>query len=172
MKKVFIVLVTIYLSVIFFMPKEQLLFTMLNQTKNQNLNYKVENLSDFGLFESIKKLTLYYDRGEVLEVDNAKLFPFLLYNKLSLSQLHLVGNFKSLLKIKIIEVSLTQSIISPTTVNIYANSTIGELSGGFDLTSNKLKVTLSPNDKFQEFKYKSYFKKTKEGYVYESIIKY
>jgi len=172
MKKLLSIVASIYIATIFFMPKEQLLYTLLNQTKNQNLNYKVEDLTDYGLFESIKKLTLYYDKGEVLEVDDAKLFPFLIYNKLSLSQLHLVGNFKSLLNLKVIEVSLSQNIFSPTTINIYANSTIGELRGDFNLKSNKLKVVLSPNDKFNNFKYKNYFKKSKEGYVYESIIKY
>ena len=77
-----------------------------------------------------------------------------------------------MLDIKIIEAKLTQTIISPATVHIYALSTIGEIEGSFNLKTDILKVVLTPNDKFKTFKYKNYFKKSKEGYVYESRIKY
>lgn len=163
---------SIYLSIIIFMPKEQILYTALNQANSQNINFKIDNPTDFGLFENISKLQLFYDKYEVLEVSNAKLFPLLVYNRLSFSHIDLVGSFKSMLDIKIIEAKLTQSIISPTTINLYALSTIGELSGSFNIKTNNIKVLLTPNDKFKTFKYKNYFKKTKEGYVYESHIKY
>ena len=172
MKKFIVILLSFYLSALFFMPKEQLLFTALNQTSKENLNYKVEDLSDFGFFESIKRLTVYYDKGELLEVDDTKIYPFLFFNKLTFSQIHLLGSFRKLLNIKIIEVSLTNTILSPTTVNIYANSTIGELRGSFNTNNSRLKLILEPNDKFNSFKYKNYFKKTKEGYTYETHIQF
>ena len=172
MKKFLVILLSFYLSIVFFMPKEQLLFTALNQTSKQNLNYRVEDLSDYGFFESIKRLTIYFDKGELLEVDDTKIYPFLFFNKLTFSQIHILGSFRKLLNIKIIEVSLTNTILSPTTINIYANSTIGELRGSFDIDSNRLKVILEPNDKFNSFKYKNYFKKTEEGYIYETRIQF
>ncbi len=172
MKKIVTILLTIYISIIVFMPKEQIIYTILNQANSQNINFKIENPTDFGIFENISKLTLLYDKDEVLEVTNAKLFPLLLYNRLSFSNIDLVGNFKSMLDIKIIEAKLTQSIIAPTKIKIYALSTIGKIEGRFDIKRNNLKVVLTPNDKFKAFKYKNYFKKTEEGYVYESHIKY
>ena len=172
MKKILAVILTIYLSIIIFMPKEQILYTALNQANSQNINFKIDNPTDFGLFENISKLNLLYDTDDVLEVTNAKLFPLLVYNRLSFSHINLVGSFRSMLDIKIIEAKLTQNIISPTTLNIYALSTIGEIEGSFNLKTDILKVILIPNDKFKTFKYKNYFKKTEEGYVYESHIKY
>ena len=172
MKKILAVLISVYLSFIIFMPKEQLIYTILNNTSNQNINFDIKEPTDYGLFENIHKLSLYFDNSKVLEVDDAKVFIFLLYNRLSFSQINLVGSFKSMLDIKIIEAQLTQNIFSPTTINIYAKSTIGELIGSFDLKSSILKIKLNPNDKFNTFKYKRYFKKTKEGYEYESHITY
>ncbi len=172
MKKILAIILTIYLSIIIFMPKEQIIYTALNQANSQNINFKIANPTDFGLFENISKLNLFYDKDEVLEVSNAKLFPLLVYNRLSFSHIDLVGSFKSMLDIKIIKAKLTQTIISPATVHIYALSTIGEIEGSFNLKTDILKVVLTPNDKFKTFKYKNYFKKSKEGYVYESRIKY
>lgn len=172
MKKILAVLLSIYISIIIFMPKKQILYTLLNQASQEKINFELKNLTDYGIFENIDKITFYYDMAKFFEVSGARFFPLLVYNRLSFSQINLVGSFKSMLEIKIIEAKLTENLLSPYKVSIYALSTIGRFTGSYDLKSNRLRVLLVPNDKFTSFKYKKYFKKTKEGYIYESIIKF
>jgi len=170
-KKVIMIVISVYLSLIVFMPKEQLIYTLLNTASKDLINFEIEDMSDFGLYEDVKNMLVIYDKMKIAKIEDTKLFPFLLYNKLYFQNIQPQGSFKNMLNIVVIDASATYTPINPFKVFINATTTLGDMSGEFDIKTSKIKLFLKPNDKFKRFKYKRYFKKQKGGYVYESIIR-
>ena len=50
MKKAIVVILTIYLSLVFFMPKKELVYTGLNTLSKQMVNFEIEKANDFWIF--------------------------------------------------------------------------------------------------------------------------
>jgi hypothetical protein len=161
----------VYLSLVFFMPKEQLIYTGLNSLSKELVNFEIEEMSDYGLYEDVKEVTVIYDKMRVAKVEKVKLLPFIVYNKLFITTLEPQGSFKNMLNLVVLNATASYSIIQPFKVSIDVQTTIGSMKGDFNLKNSKLKLLLSPNKNYKKFRYKNYFKKTKEGYVYESIIR-
>jgi len=170
-KKILAVFISVYLSLIVFMPKEQILYTALNTLSKERVNFTIKDISDYGIYADIKETTVIYDKMRVAKIEDMKLFVFLIYNKLSLDSVELKGSFKNMLNVTLLEGSLSYMIFNPYKIFIDAKTTIGDISGSFDIKTSKIKLFLKPNQRFNNFKYKRYFKKRDGGYVYESIIK-
>ena len=171
MKKAIVVIISIYLSLVFFMPKKELIYTGLNTLSKQMINFEIEEANDFWFFADFKNTTIIYDKMRVANIEDMKLLPYLFYNKLILTTLEPKGSFRNMLDVVVLNATLTYSVINPFKADIEAKTTIGEINGEFDIKSFKLRLVLTPNQKFKTFKYKNYFRKTKGGYIYESIIR-
>jgi hypothetical protein len=76
-----------------------------------------------------------------------------------------------MLDLVVLNASASYTVISPFKVFINMKTTIGDMEGEFEIKSSRLKLYLTPSEKFKNFKYKNYFRKTKKGYIYESIIR-
>jgi hypothetical protein len=153
------------------MPKKELIYTGLNTLSKQMINFEVEEAKDFLIYADFKNIAIIYDKMRVANIEDMKLLPYLFYNKLILTALEPKGGFRNMLNIVVLDATLTYSVINPFKADIEAKTTIGEISGEFDIKSSKLRLVLTPNQKFKTFKYKNYFRKTKGGYVYESSIR-
>ncbi len=171
MKKVLAVIFSVYLGLVLLMPKEQIIYTVLNQAKKQLVNFEIEDMKDFGVYENIDGLSVIYDKMRVAKVENIKILPLLFYNKILVTSVLASGSFKSMIDDKIYKATVTYAVFMPFKVMIDADTSIGKIDGVFDLKNQKIKLILHPNKNFNRFKYKNYFKKQKGGYVYESIIR-
>jgi len=171
MKKTIMIVLSVYLSLIVFMPKEQILYTLLNSFQKQRVSFKIDEVKDYGLFEDIENTTVIYDKMKIVKIEKIRLLPFIFYNKLTLSTLEPQDSFKSMINIVLVDTSVTYTVFNPKKVHISSNTNIGFIDGEYDLDTSKIKIFLKPNDGFKKFKYKRYFKKTEGGYKYESIIK-
>ena len=170
MKKILAVVLSVYLALILFMPKEQILWTAINKA-DPNLKVTVEQTSDYGIFQDVNTIKISYDSMPLVNIDNIKVFPFLFYNLATISTVEPSSSLKSMLNIVVLKSSVTNFVLNPMMLKINADTTIGEVEGSFDLSTSKLKIFLTPNKEFNSFKYKSYLKKQKGGYSYESIIR-
>ncbi len=172
MKKFLTLIFSLYLATLLFAPKEELLYTGLNQLNKQKINFEIEDVSDYGLLANMKEIKLFYDGDKVLNIKDIKVLPLLFFNYIVATNISIAKNYKSMIDIKILQSKITHNIIKPFILNIDAITTIGRFSGNFDIKNKKLKLLLKPNKNFNDFKYKRYFKKSKEGYIYESNIKF
>jgi len=170
-KKAILIFISLYISLVVFMPKEQILYTLLNQAQKQRVNFIIEDVSDYGIYADIKNTTVIYDKMQILNIEDMKLYPFLLYNKLSITTAEPKSTFRNMLNLVVLSASINYTPFLPTKLSIKAQTTIGEVNGEFDISDAKLKLVLTPNDRFKTFKYKRYFKKKEGGYVYESYIR-
>ena len=62
-------------------------------------------------------------------------------------------------------------MINPSTLLISGDGDFGEIDGEIDLGSKRVKINLIPSKDFEKSNFIKQFKKTKEGYIYESTIR-
>ena len=170
MKKFLAVILSVYVALVVLMPKKQILWTAINKA-DQSLEVSIEQSSDYGIFQDLNGINIGYDGIKIANIDNVKIFPFIFYNYANISNIELLDSLKSMLNVVILKSSITYFVLNPMKLKINADTTIGKVEGSFDLSTSKLKIFLTPNKEFNSFKYKSYLKKQKGGYSYESIIR-
>jgi len=171
MKKILTVILSVYLGLVLLMPKEQIIYTILNQANRQLINFEIEDMKDFGVYENIDGLSIIYDKMRVAKIENIKILPLIFYDKINITSISPAGTFKSMFSEKVYKASATYVVYLPFKIMINADTSIGKIDGNFNLKNHKIKLVLHPNKNFRRFKYKNYFKKQKGGYVYESIIR-
>jgi hypothetical protein len=171
MKKAIVIILSIYLSLVFFMPKKELVYTGLNTLSKQMINFEIEKANDFWVFVDFKNITAIYDKMRVANIEDVRFLPYLFYNRLTLTGVEPKDEFRNMLDVVVLNATLTYTVINPFKADINVKTTIGEINGEFDIKSSRLKLVLIPNQKFKSFRYKNYFRKTKGGYIYESIIR-
>jgi len=171
MKKFLTLFLVIYLSIIFFMPKEELLYTVLNIAQKQKLQLSIKEQKDMGFYQSLKELSFSHDSSEYLLADSSKILPLLLFNQISFSNIKPSSSFKSILPFTASSIKLTYHVINPFTLSISGDGDFGEIDGEIELDSKRVKIHLIPSKDFEKSNFIKQFKKTKEGYIYESTIR-
>ncbi len=172
MKKFIIYFIIIYLSLIFFMPKENLWFTVEHFLKKDSLIVSNEKVKDFGFLLDIKGGNLYFEDLKVAKIEDFKVFPYIFYNLFLVKNINTTKEVENIINLKVKNLKLYQSIIKPFKVFIKGEANIGEIKGFLDLKRKALKLVLTPLASFQNKKsLLRFFKKTKEGFVYEYSFK-
>lgn len=171
MKKFLTLFLVIYLSIVFFMPKEELLYTVLNIAQKQKVQVSIKEQHDRGFYQSLEDLTISYDSSKYAVVDSANIMPLLFLNKISLSTVRASSSFKTILPFVADSISLTYHIFNPLAISISGDGDFGSLDGEINLDTKKLKILVTPSKDFEESTLIKQFKKTKEGYIYESTLR-
>jgi len=171
MKKSLTLFLVIYLSFIFFMPKEELLYTGLNIAQKQKIQISIKEQKDLGFYQSLEELLLSYDSSKYVMSDSATILPLLVYNQVSFSLVRATPSFKAILPFTADSIKVVYHIFTPLKLSISGDGDFGEIDGEFDVITQKLKIILTPSKDFEKSNFIKQFKKTKEGYIYESIIR-
>jgi len=170
-KKYLIVFVSVFVGLVVFMPKQELIFTGLNTLTPQKIEVGIEDNTDMWIYEDLKGLDVLYDKIKVAKIEDVKVFPFILYNRVSATSVTPADSFSSMFDVKAYKVVVSYVVFSPKKLSIDADTSIGKITGEYDLETSKIKIYLKPSADFKNFKQRGYFKKQKDGYVYESIIR-
>ncbi len=172
MKKFIIYFAVIYLSLIFFMPKENLWFTAEYFLKKNSLIVSNEKIKDFGFLLDIKDGNLYFEDLKIAKIKDFKAFPYIFYNLFLLKNINTTKEVENIINLQIKNLKLYQSVIKPFKVFIKGEANVGEISGFLDIKKRALKLVLTPLASFKNKKsLLRFFKKTKEGFVYEYSFK-
>jgi hypothetical protein len=169
--KILAAIVASYISVIVFMPKEQILYTALNIVKKYKVGVTFKDHKDRWFYQSIQKMTISYDKGVLANATNIKITPLIFYNRLSISDLKASGSFKSLFSYSATSTVISYSIINPLRVKIFSNGDFGEVNGFYEVTTSKIKLMLTPSKDFESSQFITNFTKSDKGYIYESTIR-
>ncbi len=172
MKKILIFLILFYVASIVFMPKENLYFTLKNTLKSEQIGLSEDSLSDN--FVSLKALGLVvsYDGIKSLQAKQVIVTPFLFYNKIKAYEVSAASSFKDMFSFSADKLEITYAIWNYKEAKIYAVGDFGELDGVFDLQKKSVRVVLEPSMEFENSPMlRQYFKKSEEGYIYETKIK-
>jgi len=168
MKKILPVFVSIYLALIFFMPKTNIWFSGEKLLKNSHIVFSDEKVNDFGFFFSLKNANVYYDGLKSFTLKEAIVLPYLFFNQIILKDFKSSKDIGSALNLSISSLKFTNSVLKPFFISIEGRGDIGNFNGEIDIKKRILKVMLSPSESFlKNVSLRKYFKKSKEGYIYE-----
>jgi len=169
MKKLLIALMIFLIGIVLFMPKEHLFFTLRKYLKKEHIEILSSSLSDRWLYLNMDDALLIYDGIESLEAKRVIIKPWIFYNQIEAKDLLPVKSLRNILNIKADDLKITQNIFKPMIANLVADGKFGEISGYIDLKKRTIHLLLRANKGFENSKVvRDYFRKSKEGLVYES----
>ncbi len=172
MKKFFIYLITIYLSLVFLMPKSNLWFSFERFLKKESLIVSKERVRDFWAFCDIKNGELYFDDLKVAKIGDIKIFPYLFYNLVLTKEVVLSKEVRNIANFNIKSMKIYQSVLKPFYIFIKGEGNLGKFHGFMDIKKRVVKIFFSPFPKYKNDKFlRRFFKKSKEGFVYEYSFK-
>ena len=172
MKKFLIFTLVGYLAFIALMPKENLYYTLINKLKQERVVIAQESLSDNLISLKGENILVFYDGIESVQAEKFTISPYLLFNSIKISNVSAAEDLKRMFGFSADFVKISYVVWNYKSVDISAIGDFGELSGDVNLESMKVKLILEPSEKFQKSPLlNQYFKKSEEGYIYESKIK-
>jgi hypothetical protein len=154
------------------MPKENLYYTLKNILKNERVTLTEEILSDNFISLDSSNISLFYDGIDSVKIDSFSVKPLLIYNKIDLENVSASDDLKKMFNFSATSVDITYAIWDFKNINIVAEGDFGEISGSIDIIDQSIKLLLEPTLRFEKSQIiNQYFKKSEEGYIYESKIK-
>lgn len=134
MKKVFkslAIVVVFILSFTFFLSKENLYYQLEQTIQKHHLIIDGEKLQEntFGLV--VQDLNILYNQLSLINIQNAKLNLFGVYNHLELANIKPLGFAKEFIVGDAIEINLTYWILNPLNLQIKGNVDKYEVSGNY-----------------------------------------
>jgi hypothetical protein len=166
-KKLLIILISIWIAIIVFMPKKELYYLLEHQIVKYNVKLNEKTITDtlFGL--DLNKVDVYMSGINLAQISNIKFITFLFYNKVNLNQLKIDNSLKSVVPLNIKDINITYSIVSPMQLDISADGDFGEVKGYLDINRTiHLDFIKVGNIK----SLKKELKKNKNGWYYENRI--
>jgi hypothetical protein len=171
MKKIIIFFLIFYVAFVALMPKENLYYTLKNKLKQERVTIAEESLSDNLISLKAKDVSIFYDGIESVNADEFSVLPLIIYNKIEASNVGASQDLKSMFGFSAEFVEITYALWDYKNANILASGDFGDIEGTFDVTSGELRLVLEPSLEFEKSPMISqYFKKSEEGYIYESKI--
>ncbi len=172
MKKILIFILVFFGSIIIFMPKINLYNTLEKFLKDERILIKEKKISDNLISLDIEDATLFYDGIKSLDIGSLKVKPWLITNEIILTNIKPSTVIKKQLDVQVDNIKINYSVWNYENVEIFADGNFGEINGNFEILNGKLHLVLNANKKFANNSLvRQNFKKSKEGLVYEQIIK-
>ncbi len=171
MKKFLIFLVIFFIAIIALMPKENLYYTLKNIIKEQRITINEERLSDNIISLKGEGVSIFYDGIESVNADNFSVMALGIYNKIDASNVGASKDLKNMFGFSAENIEITYALWNYNQAVIVASGDFGSIDGTFELSSQTLKLLLEPSLAFEKSPLlRQYFKKSEEGYSYESKI--
>ncbi len=172
MKKFIIFLLIFFIAVITLMPKENLYYTLKNGLKAERIVMTEESLNDNFIALNGKGISIFYDGIESIQAEDFSVMAWGIYNKIDATGVGASKDLKNMFGFSADEVEVTYALWDYNEAKIFASGDFGTIDGVFELSSQTLKLLLEPSSAFEKSPLiRQYFKKSEEGYTYESKIK-
>ena len=169
MKKILLAILLLIVGLVLFMPKVNLFYALGDLMKKELVQIQQKSIKDRWVDLQLLDATVFYDKIESIKAKEIDIKPWLLYNKITLKEIKPSSSIKRFFNFKANSAVITHSILDYKKAHIEADGDFGEISGEADLIARKIHLLLKPTKRFEKNQVvRDYFKKTKEGYVYES----
>jgi hypothetical protein len=153
------------------MPKENLYYTLLNILKKERVAITQESLSDNLISLKGENISIFYDGIESVKADSFSFLPLMIYNRFDAAGVRASKELKKMFKFSADKVEITYAVWDYKSAKIYAEGDFGTVEGTLDLLGQRIKLLLDPSPEFERSPMiRQYFKKSEEGYIYESKI--
>ncbi|MCH9812318.1 MAG: hypothetical protein K0U47_00035 [Epsilonproteobacteria bacterium] len=172
MKKFLGIFIIFYIALVALMPKENLYYTLKNRLAQERIMMSEEGIKDQFYALKLDDVALFYDGIESVLVDQADIMVLGVYNTIHLTEVKAAKSLQKMFGFSADSVEIKYVVWNYKEASIYAEGDFGVLRGGLDLMEQKVKLLLEPSAAFLKSPLlRQYFKKSDEGYLYESKIK-
>jgi hypothetical protein len=173
MKKIFTIFIFFYISLILFLPRENIYFTLEKQLQKMTISLSNETIENKFYYTKISDASIIWEDTEIGLIESISLKPWIFYNSFEIENIIFNGDVREFLPKKIEKIYLKQSIFSPKTLFIDAKGDFGKINGFLDEEENKLHLELVLSDE-GNLKYRPFltkFKYSNNLWIYDEILK-
>ena len=163
-KKTLLVMILLPIFLIIFMPKQELYYDLERQLQAYSITITGESIEESVLGLRIEHPIVYFNGAVIAKADSINLWTLLAYTTIDITNLDVADGMP--IHVGISNAKLTNSLLSPTSVEILASSSIGGIDGSVDILDRNIHLNIDNNGSKGIFK--QYLKKGKEGWQYES----
>ena len=159
----FIIILVLYLSLLFFMPKKEFYYFGEKELKKYSVIIGEEELRETLFTLKLNKGKLFFKNASVASFETINIST-----KLFLSSINIYNLKPELIPIELEKIELSHSILTPFVVDIDLVGDVAEGSGVIDLDKRVVKIVIKEKKSKSFNQLRRYLKKTKQGWVYET----
>lgn len=155
--------------VVVLIPKEKLYFTMESILSEYTVYLTGEDLNNHFFYMDAENTNLLLDNIQIGSIERIRMIPWIIYNRLTISNVTFSSLYHSVFPGKIDEIVLTYSLFHPLTIYLQATGDFGHCEGGIDLTEQKVHLLFEATPELRNYPLLVFkLQQVKEGLVYES----
>lgn len=160
------VLLLIWFVIIFFMPKEEIYFSLEQELAKNDIKLNEESRSE-GVFSlSLENVTVYVKGIPLATIEELDIFTLLFYTSIHFETLMIDESLKTMTPTEIESLLISQTIWAPLDLTIKAEGPFGEARGSADLSARTLHIDF--NDTKALGMLQSKLKQGEKGWYYET----
>ena len=165
-KKSFFALLVLWLAILFFMPKQELYYTLETQLAKNGIKINEKSI-EAGMFSlTLHESSVYVKDIKLANVERVEFFTLLFYTHVEVTNLVLDESLKSVVPTKIEEVSLTHQTWNPLQINVKAQGSFGAMQGNIAFIDRTLRFDFNETQNIAMLKPK--LKEDEKGWYYET----
>jgi len=164
-KKSALILLAIWFSVIVFMPKTELYYTLEKTLAKQDIKLNEKSI-DEGLFSlTLKDVTVYVKGIALANIEELDFFTVLFYSSVDVVNLQVDEALHAKVPALTKEASFTHSLLSPLTLSVDANGSFGTIEGDIKLLNKEVRIDFVKVGDMSMIQ--PYLTKDEKGWFYE-----
>ena len=164
-KKTFIILLSIWIAFLIFMPKKEIYYALEHQLVKFGIKLNEKNIINTIFDLTIDNMEVYYDGVRLMDINKSEFVTFIFYNQIKLHQITFDKSLQLMLPQNINDINVTYSVLTPMKANISATGEFGEVSGYIDFNKTiHLEFVKVGNIK----QFQNELKKDENGWYYEN----
>jgi len=164
-KKVMLIVLLVWLSLLLFMPKTAFYYSLENALAKKEIRLNEATIEE-GLFSlTMEKVTLYVKGIEVAKIKEMSLFTLLFYSTVQIEGVEVDEALHSKIPAFLQEATLRHNILMPLSLSVDANGSFGSVEGEMDLLAGTVHLDFTKVGKIDMLK--PFLKKDEKGWYYE-----
>lgn len=169
MKKVLLFLGILLIGTIVFLPKANLYYSAEEALSSEHLYLNGEQIHERFFYLDVRDATLLLNSMPIGTLEQIRLLPLIVYNRVTVSSLNFNGEFASLFPEGIETLTFTYSLLHPLSISIEGVGGFGPVHGTIDLSSERLTLLFEPSQLIRAYPLLlAKLHKSDEGLVYET----
>jgi hypothetical protein len=153
------------------MPKSELYYLLEKRIYEKKVTILNEKADDRWLWLDVKNGKVFYDDIEFAAFKNISFYIYGFSNTILAKEIKPTAQFKKFIFGDIEHLSIKHTVLSPLKIYIDASGEFGKADGVINLKDRNVSILIMPSKRFKPDRMiRKFFKKTKNGLLYESKI--
>ncbi|MDD5158774.1 MAG: hypothetical protein PHI47_01885 [Sulfuricurvum sp.] len=169
MKKILSFSVLLLISIIIFLPKTNIYYAAEESLASTHLYLNGEQVNDRFFYMDVRDATLLLNSMPIGTVEQIRILPLIVYNRVTVSSVNFSGEFASLFPEGIEYITFTYTLLHPFSIMINGEGGFGPVQGEIDLSNERLTLLFEPSQIMRAYPLLlAKLHKSDEGLAYET----